>query len=165
MGIITQNLTQDLVKELFEYNGTNLTKKIKGRRKRVVAGSLRDGYRLIQINGRKYYASRLVWLWHYGEEPDGLIDHINHRRDDNSIDNLRVVDASANAKNRTRHPKQQIHPGVFWYEKTGKWHVSIGHKGRQIHLGYFKDLDQALSMRLCAESHYDYHTNHGGLNA
>lgn len=60
------------------------------------------GYVKFSVDGREYYGHRLAWLYIHGEWPNGLIDHINGIRDDNRIDNLRVVDNSVNLQNRHR---------------------------------------------------------------
>src|SRR5690554_6421992 len=50
-----------------------------------------NGYIRMCIKGKHYQAHRLVWFYHYGVMPDGGIDHINGVKDDNRIENLRVV--------------------------------------------------------------------------
>lgn len=54
------------------------------------------------INGvrRTYPVHRLAWLYVYGEMPSGMIDHINHQRSDNRIENLRVTDFVGNGRRR-----------------------------------------------------------------
>ena len=56
------------------------------------------GYRKIKItpDGSKkrkcFSVHKLVWLVFYGEIPDGFeVDHINRKRDDNRLDNLRII--------------------------------------------------------------------------
>lgn len=46
------------------------------------------GYRSIDIEGSKYLAHRLAWLYMTGEWPEYLIRHKNEKNDDNSWDNL-----------------------------------------------------------------------------
>ena len=60
-----------------------------------------NGYLLIVVCRKHYAAHRLAWMHFHGEIPDGMqIDHINGVRDDNRIDNLRVVTPSQNNLNR-----------------------------------------------------------------
>ncbi|MGL9722094.1 HNH endonuclease signature motif containing protein [Symbiopectobacterium sp.] len=47
-------------------------------------------------------AHRLAWIYVYGVEPDGEIDHINGIRSDNRICNFRIVDDKQNARNRRK---------------------------------------------------------------
>ena len=55
-----------------------------------VAGKIGGGgYRWIGYSKVRYPAHRLVWIMHFGEIQKGYeIDHINHVRSDNRIENL-----------------------------------------------------------------------------
>lgn len=66
-----------------------------------VAGGLDEkGYIRIRIDGKKYRAHRLAWLYTFGVWPTLQIDHINRVRDDNRICNLREADFHLQALNR-----------------------------------------------------------------
>ena len=93
----TKILTQEYLRETFKYEAhTGLFTK----KKRAI-GKYHEGYLYISINGSTYGAHRLAWIYHYGDIPEGLvIDHINGKRHDNKITNLRAVTQSENAKNR-----------------------------------------------------------------
>lgn len=57
----------------------------------------------IHVNGASCQVKlhRVVWLKAHGSIPDGLvIDHINGKKDDNRLLNLRLVDVFGNARNR-----------------------------------------------------------------
>jgi hypothetical protein len=58
------------------------------------------GYRRIGIDGRKYAGHRLAWLYYYGIWPTFEIDHRDHIRTNNAINNLRDVSTSENLRNR-----------------------------------------------------------------
>lgn len=50
------------------------------------------GYRTVSVAGRKAYVHRIVFETLVGEIPDGYeIDHIDNSRDNNRLDNLRLV--------------------------------------------------------------------------
>ena len=51
--------------------------------------------------------------------------------------------------------------GVSWNNQNNKWKVQIGHKGKQLYLGYYKDNAQAVKVRKQAELLYNYHNKHG----
>lgn len=46
------------------------------------------------------------------------------------------------------------HKGVRWYEQRQKWTAHIGFKGKQINLGYFNNLDDAIAARKAGEEKY-----------
>ena len=68
--------------------------------KKLLVGSLRNGYRRININGAMYSIHRLVWENYIGEIPEGMvIDHIDGNRENNCLENLRCVSQKENIKN------------------------------------------------------------------
>lgn len=74
--------------------------------RKCLKGGLKNGYRSITIiiNGKNHYflVHRLVYECFNGIIPEGFeIDHINHQRNDNRIENLRLVSKSENQKNVT----------------------------------------------------------------
>ena len=67
-----------------------------GPSKRKKAGSLTGsvggtGYRRTTIAGKVYSDHHLIWLWYHGKLPTNQIDHLNHNRLDNRLENLREV--------------------------------------------------------------------------
>lgn len=59
-----------------------------------------DGYICLSLKGRMLLAHRVIWFIHYGEWPNGQIDHINRNRKNNKLENLRVATNSTNQANR-----------------------------------------------------------------
>lgn len=107
-----------------------------------------NGYRYIKVNGKLQLAHRLAWLYYYGEEPVGLVDHINGDRADNRIENLRIATYSQNSANAKLHTRNTsglkgvckiVRKGVW----TGRWQASITHNNKQIGLGSFKTKELA----------------------
>lgn len=98
----------------------------------------KQGYVRIQIKGKKYYAHRLIWIWHNGYIPDGLVvDHRDNNRANNRIDNLRLLDPKANAENRRTHHKNNL-AGFIGVSKTGnRYRARISVDGKDIHIGNF----------------------------
>lgn len=127
------------------------------------AGTLRpDGYVAVNIDGVPRLAHRIVWCMVYGSIPaDALIDHDNRVRHDNRLDNLFLVTYTGNAKNSRKRKRTALPTGVDWYARTGKWRAHIGVNKRQVHLGYFSDLDDAVTARHAAEEEYGFHEEHG----
>jgi len=57
------------------------------------------GYRTIMIDGKRYRAGRLAWLFVHGKWPKPEIDHINRDRSDDRIGNLREATKHQNRRN------------------------------------------------------------------
>ena len=137
-------LTQARLKEILDYNpDTGEFRNIKTRKgiaKGVgsLAGSTnKNGYTYIAIDGKKYLAHRLAWLYTHNELPPE-IDHQNLNRSDNRIANLRRADKRLNSRNRTKQKNNTSgFKGVSWSKSVQKWHASIKLDGVPQHLGYF----------------------------
>jgi len=122
-----------------------------------------NGYRIIGIGQGKYYAHRLAWLYVHGEFPE-KIDHINHDRQDNRIENLRSVNVRANAMNAAlRKDNTSGHVGVEWLEANKKWRARVCLHGKTKHLGLFDTKEKAVNARVSASKRYGFHENHGSV--
>ena len=126
----------------------------------AIAGSLNArGYVNLVIEGVSYLAHRLAWFYVNGEWPKQSIDHINHKKADNRIINLRDVTQSENSRNMSGSIGRSM--GVFWAKDKGKWEARIRHDGKNHYLGRFNNKDDAIKARKAAEVQYGYHINHG----
>jgi hypothetical protein len=97
------------------------------------------GYREIKIFNKAYKEHRLAWLYVYGEWPQGQIDHINHIKDDNRIENLRDVTRSQNGMNQIKcNRKTSQYKGVAWHKRSNKWQARIGINGETKYLGIYE---------------------------
>jgi len=122
------------------------------------------GYVRIILRGNRYRAHRLAWLYMTGEFPLDQIDHINGKRSDNSIKNLRQSDDSDNRKNmKRRDDNSSGATGVSWHKRAKKWNPKIQVGKKQIHLGLFDSFDDAVKVRKLAEIKYGFHENHGRI--
>jgi len=159
-------LTKELLDERYVFNLETgiVTNRISTAQRTKVgeeAGSWnQEGYRQIGINGRLYGTSRLVWFYAKGEWPI-FIDHINHIRTDNRLINLRSVSHAENNKNQSKRSDNTSGvTGVCWHKKHKKWCAQIRVNGKQIYLGSFTDLADAVTARAAAKVEYGYHPNH-----
>ena len=109
--------SQHLLRERYDYDGEHLINRrnMSGRGGGIgsIVGRLNMfGYRVVKFNGQRYKEYRLIWMWYYGEEipEDKEIDHIDNDRDNNKIENLRLVSHQENQLNR----KDTKENGVLW---------------------------------------------------
>lgn len=106
-----------------------------------------NGYIQDWVNGRLEYRHRVVWVEHNGPIPDGMqIDHINHDRSDNRIENLRLVTPQQNHFNRSGVK------GFNWDKRKGKWRAYIYRDGKMKNLGYTDCMLEARAKYLRAKS-------------
>lgn len=162
-------ITQTELKNILNYDCvTGQLSWIKGSRKggfkagRICNCIDAHGYIQVNINKRVYKAHRLVWLFVFGEMPKGQIDHINHIRTDNRIENLREVN---NQKNHLNRPKQSNNKtgfvGVSFYKRTGMYRAYITYKSKLHNLGFYKYLEDGIKARKEANIKFGFHANHG----
>lgn len=123
------------------------TWRIKTKRKDYgeVAGSpLLAGYIRIVINGEKFMAHRLAWLYMTKVWPTKEIDHINRDRKDNRWVNLREASSSENSCNTAiRSDNTSGVKGVYWHKRKMKWVVQITANKSKQQLGHFDDFELA----------------------
>tara|TARA_R100001443_G_scaffold38428_5_gene51905 strand:+ start:260 stop:838 length:579 start_codon:yes stop_codon:yes gene_type:complete len=114
------------------------------------------------IFDKSYYAHRIIWLHYYGCWPKDQIDHINHDATDNRIINLREVSGFENQKNRKLNKNSKTgYTGVSWYEERNKYRARIRINSKDIHLGSYDSLEEAVEARRIANINYNFHPNHG----
>ena len=158
------DLTQDYVRSLLHYDADTGTFTWKSRRggfayAGALAGKLETyGYIRIRINKKLYLAHRLAWFYTHGVWPPNCIDHINRNPVDNRLANLRLATKAENAQNSsTRSTNSRGTPGVSWRNDVNKWRVYITKNYKQIHIGFFTKLDDAIKARLAAaDTHHKY---------
>jgi len=151
-------ITQEKLKFFFDWNGKNFYWKVNrgGMKAGSIAGVLSHrGYRKISIDGKRYYEHRLVWLWHYGSMPKSIIDHIDGNTENNAIENLQDVKQSINTqKQRIRSTNKSGYKGVCWDKSRKKWIASITINLKQIMLGRYEKIEDAISARQKAAEMY-----------
>jgi hypothetical protein len=89
-----RSLTAERLREQLRYDAETgvFTRRVESGHACVgdVAGSVHStGYVRIGIDGWKYTAHHLAWLYVHGVWPSDQIEHINRKRSDNRIANLR----------------------------------------------------------------------------
>jgi hypothetical protein len=105
-----------------------------------------------------------------GSKPKHHVDHINRDKLDNRRENLRLVPVFLNARNHNRHKTNTSgHNGVSWTEVIhtvrgvqqlrwkdgrGRWRAYITVADRQIFVGYYLTIEEAVEARYKAEQTY-----------
>lgn len=145
------DITKKYIQNIFTYKNGSLYNKIplQGRtvNKKVGKNHI-SGYRTLLINNRIYSEHRIIWIYHFGNIPKGLeIDHINRIKDDNRIENLRLVTHQENTFNK-------ISNGYYWNLSKQKWHACIRINNKLITLGFFNKEEEARSAYLEAKKKY-----------
>ena len=113
----------------------------------------KDGYLRLSCKYKKYLHHRIIGYAFLGldiENTSIQIDHVNHIRNDNRVNNLRIVSHQQNTFNY-KNTK-----GYSWDKQTNKWRSKICINGKNIHLGYFKTEEEARNAYL--EGKAKYHT-------
>lgn len=158
-----QEITQEDVIKIFDYDketGLLIRKSLRNRStKGLELNCNREGYIQVYVNGRTHGAHRIIWLHQYGYMPR-QIDHINHYKADNRLDNLREVTITENNRNMSlgRNNITSVR-GVSWNRHDLVWKAQISYNNNKIiHLGNFQDFYEAIAYRLAAEQCIDWNS-------
>ena len=152
-------LTQDTVRQLFDYDDGALVWKVsRGRvRKGSRAGSINStGREQIRVDGKLYLTYRIIFLMHHGYLPERL-DHIDGDLSNNRIENLRECTQSQNRCNSIG--KVNSITGVKnVFRKRNKYFVAVRLNGVRHYGGTFDTIEEAeqTAIQLRNELHGEY---------
>ena len=134
----------------------------KGVKRHKRAGNINGhGYHNICIDGVNYRAHRLAFLYMTGEIPV-YVDHINQVKIDNRWANLRSTTKSMNARNTKKYNTNTSgRVGVVWVPRYQKWLAQMVVNYKQLYLGRFEDIQDAINARKEAEIKYGFSESHG----
>jgi hypothetical protein len=143
---------QEVWKDLPDYEGlyqvSNLgrVKSFKRKEITILKGiKEKQGYitfNLTDLNGKskRIKAHQLVAITFLNHKPCGMklvIDHINDIKNDNRLENLKIVTNRQNCY-KTKNNKSSIYKGVSWFASKQKWFSRIYINGKVKCLGYYK---------------------------
>lgn len=161
-------LTQAKLQEYLHYDpNTGFFTWIKKPNNKILKGTRagtthKNGYRQINLLGKKYVEHRLAWLYMYGQFPKELIDHINHDRADNRLCNLREVSIAENARNRIRNSNTRVdEAGIWWCRRRKRYIAEITLNQKKVYQKSFTDIDEAINQRKSKLLELGFHENHG----
>lgn len=105
-----------------------------------------DGYVVADTGNRKDGTRKILRLHRLvmGATAGQIVDHVNRDKLDCRKSNLRFANNSTNGMNRSvqANSKSGI-KGVSWSKQKNKWRITCSVMGRQHHLGYAKNIDEA----------------------
>jgi len=112
---------------IFQSDGKIYSKKYK----KYIGSITNAGYMEVSLYNKdrkiKGLLHRILYEKFFNKIPENyLVDHINHNRLDNNINNLRIVTHSENMKNLSKY-KNNIsgHTGVSYSKNSKKWAVDF----------------------------------------
>lgn len=154
------NLTQERLKQLIKYDADtgvitwlNTQDVHCGVRGKIAADVAVDGYPRISIDKQRYLQHRIAWLYHYGEWPKEIVDHIDGNKLNNAISNLRDVSIQMNMQNIRSHKKNKFGLlGVYSYGSRFQSHIIVN--GKSIFLGIFNTALEAHQAHVAAKLTY-----------
>lgn len=160
----TSMFDRDSILEILEYDPLtgflHLKRNQRTKKKGDVVGHKHnEGYLTIAFKDGNPLVHRLIWFMVTGEYPE-QIDHINHIRDDNRLVNLRDVKSRENQLNMSKRKSKLEIQGIRQLP-SGKYSAYIMVQRKQISLGSYIELDDAVRARKEAELLYGFHKNHG----
>lgn len=101
-------------------------------------GRLKNGYIQCCINNKRYYEHNLIWLYHYGEWPESILDHKDNNPSNNKVNNLRLATMQQNNFNRKGCKNStSSYKGVSWNTKERKWVAQASINYKKYFLGYY----------------------------
>lgn len=114
------------------------------------------GYVQVNTSGTVLKGHRIAWALYYGEWPTDDIDHINGIRNDNRIENLRVVSGTMNTQNKRNGSCKNNSGFLGVYKAKGRlkektFIAKIMKDGRQYHLGCFATPEEAHAAYVAAK--------------
>lgn len=119
------------------------------------------GYSHVRTFNRLRKVHRIIFAMYHGYYPI-QVDHINGKRTDNRISNLRAVNNQTNALNK-RMPAQNSsgEVGVYYHKRTGRWGAQAQISGRIFNFGTFATFDEASAANKAGRAQLGFHQNHG----
>lgn len=146
------SLSKDTLNEMFSYKDGNLYWKYthkNGVQEGALAGSKRGKYKIVSLNKKNYLLHRIIYIMHYGHIPSRLqVDHIDINKENNKIENLRLVTKQENAFNRNDQK------GYYYVSSRGNYRSRIIVDNKTISLGSYLLEEDARSAYLEAKEKY-----------
>lgn len=110
----------------------------------------KTGYAVARINGKCIKMHRFILNL---DDPKKEVDHINRNKLDNRLCNLRICSHKENGMNQSKTTGRKLPIGI---SKTpgGKYRSRIMKDGKEINLGHYKTIKEAVFAREKGEKEY-----------
>ena len=112
-----------------------------------------DGYIVVAIKHKLYYAHRIVYKMVHNEEPL-IIDHADRSKGNNSVSNLRAADHSKNGVNSVNRVRKNDLPRGVHKTRNGRYVAYLYRDCKSLNLGTFDSVSQATNVREAAAYAY-----------
>ena len=140
----------EIIRNRFYYEDGKILVKRSGQWKGKVGqeagtSSRKDGRRIIQVSGKRFFTHQIVWLMFNDSLPDTTIDHKDRDCNNNRIENLRAATRTEQQVNkRLSSQNTSGFRGVSFRKeiKAKPWRATVG----DIHLGYYATAEEAASV-------------------
>jgi hypothetical protein len=122
---------------------------------RIAGAASFGGYWKVMLDGVFYKVHRIIYAMHHETDPGCLVvDHINRNKQDNRVENLRLLSHQLNGINARLYSHNTIgERGVSAVRRGSviKFRARITVNGECLHLGYFETREEARKAREAAE--------------
>ena len=148
-------ITQKILKDHLNYIDGNLywsDFSIRPNAKKTAIGNLMpNGYLQMKLFSKHMYVHRVIFLYHHGYLPK-FVDHINGKKSDNMIENLRDVNRFQNMMNVKKTSQNKSgYKGVSYNKKMKKWVAQIKCNKEHFYLGTYETAELAYKV-YCAKA-------------
>lgn len=139
------------VRELFEYHPETglFVRRIKVNTRNGAVGAVAgwpgvEGRTILGVDGKRYYANRLAWLYMTGGWPIGMVDHIDLDTSNNTWSNLRDCGNGQNKMNSAAQANNKLGVKNVHRIRNGSYKASVG-KDKRYHQKIFKTVEDAAA--------------------
>jgi hypothetical protein len=139
-----------LIKGFQDYSVSNLGNVRNDKTGKVFKQSNTLGYKRVKLQDKKSYKVHILVAHAFILNPDNkrFVDHIDNDRANNKVSNLRWATSGENGCNLSIGIRNTSgFKGIHWNDKRQNWKAQIDYKGKRMHLGYFKDKEDAIKIR------------------
>jgi hypothetical protein len=118
-------------------------------------------YGYVKHGGKEYAVHRVVWAVVHGTWPGTSLDHIDHDKRNNRVENLRLAVAEENQRNLSKYRNNTSGRTGVEQLVSGRFRARIGYKNRRICLGTYDTLEEAAAVHEAVLNALGFHPNHG----